>query len=180
MRILDRYGYIPSELRDDGGLDSGILAHPEHWRAAIYHDLVLLKDPGSRFTFVQCRHSLRRHGIELQGTVDLMTQIIDRFLKHLHRQGVVCRCRNKWSCEIDYVQVVATIEMAEEARQQQAQRDEEERLADQQRRRREKERRVQQAATVFAARRTRQTRSLTASADAPVRQDEQATVPCRA
>jgi hypothetical protein len=109
-----------------------------------------------------------------------MTQIIDRFLKHLHRQGVVCRCRNKWSCEIDYVQVVATIEMAEEARQQQAQRDEEERLADQQRRRREKERRVQQAATVFAARRTRQTRSLTASADAPVRQDEQATVPCRA
>src|SRR4051794_36307778 len=75
LGILDRYGYIPSELRDDGGLDSDILAHPEHWRAAIYHDLVLLKDPGSRFTFVQCRHALRRHGIELQGTVDLVTQI---------------------------------------------------------------------------------------------------------
>lgn len=82
--LLTRYGTVPSVLRGKAGpgIDTGVWAHPEHWRAILYMRLVHGQPPGTRFTMKDCYRLLRRHDIPLHSPHKDIAGFLKRLASH--------------------------------------------------------------------------------------------------
>jgi hypothetical protein len=153
-KVVARYGKVPSILAEKTKSSGGVYAHPAHWHAVLYGDLILGKAPGSRFSVGDCYRRLREASIILSDDPPKRSKAVVEWLDLLERRGHLRIDRGEFSSTIEYIEVVADIERYRALEVERAEARHQQRLAAAERHRQEQERdRVMKAK--WAARRER-------------------------
>jgi hypothetical protein len=109
-KVIARYGKVPSILAEKTKSPGGVYAHPGHWHAVLYGDLILGQAPGSRFSVGDCYRRLREANITLSDDPQKRSRALVEWLDLLERRGHVRIDRGEMSSTIEYIEVVADIE----------------------------------------------------------------------
>lgn len=88
-RLLTRWGTVHDLIAKDLGFSEGVWAHPAHWHAAIYEELLHDKPAGTRFTFNDITRALDRHSINTRTDRRRMFAAVMGFLERLAKAQVV-------------------------------------------------------------------------------------------
>lgn len=97
--MIERWGELPKVIDDFGNKPGGIHAHPPHWHAVLYEQLIHEVDLGSEFTDSDCWVRLNKANISTSHRQDQRVESLHLFLASLALAGLIERAGNGWSVQ---------------------------------------------------------------------------------
>lgn len=88
-RLIERWGQIPRVIEEFGASPRGIDAHPVHWHAVVYEQLIHRKGPQRTFGPSQCWQALSAAGISWSRKKGAALASLSSFLTALETEGLI-------------------------------------------------------------------------------------------